>query len=141
MSDAKADWIPDYVLIFDGGSRGNPGPGYGSYLLKPLTGEPLLRRLDFGDGVTNNEAEYRALIQGLRDLVALLTRRGNRPEDLRLEVRGDSSLVINQLEGRWRVRKAELAPLHAEARALLDRFAGARLLWTPRAYSVAAVGH
>ena len=49
----------DYVLIFDGGSHGNPGPGYGSYALVRASDEKQdLVRLDFGREMTNNEAEY-----------------------------------------------------------------------------------
>ena len=59
----------DYTIIFDGGSRGNPGEGYGSYELRTRA-ERQIERLTFGDHVTNNEAEYRTLIAALRDVLA-----------------------------------------------------------------------
>ena len=58
-----------YRIVFDGGSKGNPGIGYGSYRIQPEGGpwsEPY--RLEFGDKVTNNEAEYRSLIAAFEHL-------------------------------------------------------------------------
>lgn len=63
---------------------------------------------------TNNEAEYLALIDGL-NLVAEWN-----PD--RLEVFLDSELVVNQLSGKYKVKKAELQPLHAKAKTLLNAF-------------------
>ncbi|MCA1724786.1 MAG: hypothetical protein LC748_11165 [Thermomicrobia bacterium] len=47
----------EYTIIFDGGARGNPGEGYGSYELRTGTHREIVR-LTFGNNVTNNEAEY-----------------------------------------------------------------------------------
>ena len=58
----------DVVLVFDGGSKGNPGLGYGSYAII-INNEADIRRLEFGDGVTNNEAEYDTLIAALEMFV------------------------------------------------------------------------
>jgi len=132
---------PNYTLIFDGGSIGNPGPGYGSYRLRAPNGVTLTRRLAFGDDVTNNVAEYRALIAALEDLLATLRQAGQNPARCSVEVRGDSRLVIYQLDGRWKVREPHLRPLHDRARALLDQFGRATLKWQPREKSVRALGH
>lgn len=132
---------PDYLLLFDGGSIDNGAFGYGSYLLKDAEGHSTLRRLEFGQGITNNQAEYMALLAGLRDLLAALETSGRQPGEISLEARGDSSLVINQLQGRWKVRNPGLQPLYQEARQLLGRFGQTRLVWTPRAFSVEALGH
>lgn len=133
--------MSDYTIIFDGGSIGNPGPGYGSYRLRGPGGTSRVRRLNFGDDVTNNVAEYRALIAALEDLTATIRRAGQDPARCSVEVRGDSRLVINQLEGRWKVREPHLRPLHDRARALLDQFGHATLKWQPREKSVRALGH
>lgn len=132
---------PDYLLVFDGGSRNNPEFGYGSYLLITPEGPLAPRRLEFGRGVTNNQAEYMALVAGLRELPAILEASGRQQGEVALEVRGDSSLVINQLLGRWRVRHPGLRPLYEEARRLLSGFRWVRLVWTPRARSVELLGH
>ena len=60
---------PELTIVFDGGSLGNPGKGYGSYRLRPPGGEwEAAVRLDFGGGVTNNEAEYRSLLGALEEV-------------------------------------------------------------------------
>lgn len=133
--------VSDYTITFDGGSIGNPGPGYGSYRLRGPDGATRTRRLDFGDDVTNNVAEYRALIAALEDLLATIQRAGQDPAHSSVEVRGDSRLVIYQLDGRWRVRKPHLRPLHDRARALLNQFGSATLKWHRRGESVKALGH
>jgi probable phosphoglycerate mutase len=126
------------AIVFDGGSLGNPGQGYGSYRLRLGAGgwsEPI--RLRHGERITSNEAEYRTLSAGLADLVARLPD----PARAQVEVRGDSRLVIEQLAGRWQVRAANLRADHARAQALLARFGQVRLVWQPRAESVALLGH
>ena len=47
----------DYTIVFDGGSKGNPGGGYGSYEIGSRTGASKQKRLEVGDAITNNEAE------------------------------------------------------------------------------------
>ena len=99
-------------LTFDGGSRGNPGPAYGSFVVEGLPGlEPRIQRLTFGRA-TNNEAEYRTLIAGLAFLDQHL-RRGDGRRANNLEIRGDSQLVLSQVEGSWRTRNARMAALRA----------------------------
>lgn len=133
--------MPDYTVVFDGGSIGNPGRGYGSYRLQAPDGTTRVRRLDFGEDVTNNVAEYRTLISALEDLLTMIRNAGQDPAHSSVEVLGDSRLVINQLDGRWRVRTPHLRPLHDRARALLDQFGSATLKWHRRGESVKALGH
>jgi ribonuclease HI len=130
----------DYTIIFDGGSRGNPGEGYGSYELRTRGGRHI-ERLSFGDHVTNNEAEYRTLIAALRAVLAHLAASDADPKTRTLAVRGDSQLVIFQVTGKWKVRTPHIRPLHAEATALLARFKRADVQWHPRAMSVRTLGH
>lgn len=129
---------PEVAIVFDGGSLGNPGKGYGSYRIRPPGGdwEPACR-LDFGDGVTNNEAEYRSLLAALE---AVFTR-SRRPAQLRVLVCGDSQLVLRQMEGAWKVKAENLQPLWAETRAAAARFGHVRYEWQPRARSVGLLGH
>lgn len=132
---------PNYTLLFDGGSRGNPGAMYGSFLVRQAGGKKLLHcRLTFGRG-TNNEAEYRTLIAALEALLAELERSGWDPRQVRLEVRGDSQLVLRQLSGEWKAREPRLLSLRNQARDLLGCFGAVRLCHQDRARSVAALGH
>ncbi len=127
-----------YEIVFDGGSLGNPGKGYGSYRLR-RAGEDWAApvRLDYGDGVTNNEAEYRTLVAALATLAA----DSADPAAVAVDVFGDSQLVINHLKGRWKVRAANLWPLYTAAREAAARFASVRYTWQPRDKSVQLLGH
>jgi ribonuclease HI len=130
-----------FVLVFDGGSIGNPGAAYGSFRLQRMGSPPRpVQRLRFGRG-TNNEAEYKALIGGLHALQRILAGDGLRTADVELEVRGDSRLVLEQLRGTWRVKNARLASLHREADELLEGYARVRLVHQDRSRSVRLLGH
>jgi ribonuclease HI len=130
----------DYTIIFDGGARGNPGEGYGSYELRTRA-ERQIERLTFGNHVTNNEAEYRTLIAALHAVLAHLAAANADPKVATLAVRGDSQLVIFQVTGKWKVRTPHIRSLHTEATALLARFKHADVQWQPRAMSVRTLGH
>jgi ribonuclease HI len=82
-------------------------------VLDPSTDPPRrLATVSAAIGIaTNNVAEYRALIEGLRAAAPYRARR--------LRVRADSLLVINQLRGEWKIKHAGLRPLYDEARELL----------------------
>ncbi|MFN8485825.1 MAG: ribonuclease HI family protein [Anaerolineae bacterium] len=133
----------DYTIVFDGGSRGNPGVGYGSYqIVRSRDGKTRLRRLEFpGTSTTNNEAEYMTLIAALEELTTGIEKAGASPRALTVEVKGDSQLVLKQLEGAWQVREPRLAPLRDKALALLRQFRQAKLTWQRRAKSVEVLGH
>lgn len=129
-----------FAITFDGGSRGNPGKGYGSYEVR-AGGEHDVKRLTFGDRDTNNEAEYRTLIVALRDVLERIAAAGGDPKACAITVRGDSQLVVNQVNGTWKVKTEHIRPLHAEATALLSRFGSRSVAWHGRANSVRALGH
>lgn len=128
----------DYTIVFDGGSLGNPGRGYGSYEIVGPDGTVAARQVEFGNNMTNNQAEFRALLAGLEDLVE---RVGPQASDLSVAVRGDSQLVIRGLTGEWRVKHPGLQPLHRQASELLQRFSTVDLTWHPRRESVRTFGH
>jgi ribonuclease HI len=132
----------DYTIVFDGGSKGNPGLGYGSYqIVRRSDGKSRVRRLEYPGQTTNNEAEYLTLIRALEELVAGVEKSGNAPRDFSVEVLGDSRLVLNQVGGQWKVNEARLRPLCEQARALLSQFGYAKLTWHRRAKSVEVLGH
>ena len=133
---------PDYVLVFDGGSLGNPGSGYGSYaLVRAGDDQTRVVRLDFGGEMTSNEAEYDTLIAGLADLIQTLTEANRDPSGFSIEVRGDSSLAINQVKGVWKARDERMRDRRNQVRQLLGRFEGAHLVLQPRQESVRVLGH
>jgi ribonuclease HI len=105
---------PDATLFADGGSRGNPGPAASGAVLVDGNGDLLEEVGEYLGVATNNVAEWTALLLGLE----AAARRGIR----RLAVRLDSELVVRQLLGEYRVKHADLQPLHKRAVALLRRF-------------------
>ena len=128
-------------VIFDGGSRGNPGQGYGSYALR-WPGQPeQIVRLRFGDRVTNNEAEYDTLIAALETILQRLEDGGADPSTARIEVRGDSLLVVNQMTGQWEAKEPRLQLRRDRARDLLERFGQWQLIHHTRDHSVQTLGH
>ncbi|MGH2533964.1 MAG: ribonuclease HI family protein [Thermomicrobiales bacterium] len=130
-----------YQIIFDGGSLGNPGLGYGSFAVSGPDGYETRESLEFqdrGSAVTNNESEYLTLIAALDRLVFEL---GPRARHVHVEIGGDSQLVIYQVTGAWKVRKAELRPLHDAVHERLRHFGSANLSWHPRARTVEVLGH
>lgn len=127
-----------FEIVFDGGALGNPGRGYGSY---EITSEGRVlrhRREEFGDMVTNNQAEYMTLIHALQWLADHL---GNERSMAKVLVNGDSKLVLFQLLRKWKVKNEGLRPLHAEATCLVRQFFTVELVWHPRAKSVERLGH
>jgi len=131
----------DYTLAFDGGSRGNPGPAYGSFRIQRKAARASIsRRLRLGHG-TNNEAEYWALLAGLRAFLEQLRAEGIDPSQVRLEIRGDSQLVIRQVEGEWKAKDPRMRQLRDEALRLLKPFAEIRFSHQDRSRSVAMFGH
>ncbi|MBD0710845.1 MULTISPECIES: bifunctional RNase H/acid phosphatase [unclassified Streptomyces] len=113
------------VVEADGGSRGNPGPaGYGAVVLDPATGETLAEAAEYIGVATNNVAEYKGLIAGLKAARALFP-------DAEVHVRMDSKLVVEQMSGRWKIKHPDMKPLAAEAARVFPA-ARVRYEWIPR---------
>jgi ribonuclease HI len=132
------DVTATYDIVFDGGSKGNPGLGYGSYEITRDDEVICHQRLDYGDRVTNNQAEYTTLVRALEWLADEL---GPASVTARVRVHGDSQLVIKQLNGEWKIKDATLRGIAMDARVQIARFAGVTLSWHPRAVSVKRLGH
>ncbi|WP_307845430.1 bifunctional RNase H/acid phosphatase [Planomonospora sp. ID67723] len=113
--------MTSYVVEADGGSRGNPGPaGYGAVVKDAADGQILVEDAAAIGTATNNVAEYRGLIAGLRVLLDLAG------DGAVAEVRMDSKLVIEQMAGRWKIKNEGLRPLAMEAGTLARRL---RVTW------------
>ncbi|GAA2281146.1 bifunctional RNase H/acid phosphatase [Streptomyces atrovirens] len=116
----------EFIVEADGGSRGNPGPaGYGAVVGDAATGETLVEAAEYLGVATNNVAEYRGLLAGLRAAHEL-------DPEARVHVRMDSKLVIEQMTGRWKIKHPAMKPLAAEAARV---FPPERVTyeWIPRA--------
>ena len=102
-------------LFTDGASRGNPGPAAIGYIVADDAGAVLAKHAECIGTATNNEAEYRALIAGLKAAAKYGTGY--------LTWVSDAQTVVRQMEGNYRVRKGHLKPLHAEATEAMESFA------------------
>ncbi|MGV9270342.1 bifunctional RNase H/acid phosphatase [Kitasatospora sp. NPDC003701] len=114
-----------FVVEADGGSRGNPGPaGYGAVVRDGDTGLIIAEAAEFIGHATNNVAEYKGLIAGLKAAREI-------DPDASVDVRMDSKLVVEQMSGRWKIKHPDMQPLAAEARAVLPR-GQVKYTWIPR---------
>lgn len=100
-------------LFTDGGARGNPGPAAYAYVLEADDRTVLEARGEAIGVATNNVAEYRALVEGLR-------RAGELGVD-EVEVVSDSELLVKQMRGEYRVKNEALKVLNREAESLAAR--------------------
>lgn len=128
-----------FEIVFDGGSLGNPGKGYGSFDITS-NGQPVERQIEiqYGDNITNNQAEYQTLIEALAWLKQHL---GEKARLASVEILGDSKLVLMQSQGKWKVNNEGLKPLNAQVKMLLKSFGKTTLTWHARKHSVAKLGH
>lgn len=102
-----------FILYVDGAAKGNPGPaGIGIQIRKD--DDVLHEACDYIGKTTNNAAEYQALIRGLQ-LVRQFGAEG-------VNVISDSELVVNHMNGRYRVKSESLRPLYLEAARLSKEF-------------------
>jgi ribonuclease HI len=118
------------VVHVDGGSRGNPGPAAAASVVSTPDGEVLDEASELLGVVSNNVAEYRALLLGLARARALGADE--------VEVVNDSELIAKQVQGLYKVRHAAMRPLHAEALSALRGFRGWRVRTVPRAQNAHA---
>ena len=118
------------VVHVDGGSRGNPGPAAAASVLSTPAGEVLDEASELLGTVTNNVAEYRALLLGL----ARARARGA----TEVEVVNDAELIAKQVRGLYKVKHAAMRPLYQEAMTALRAFDAWKIRTVPRAQNAHA---
>jgi ribonuclease HI len=118
------------IVHVDGGARGNPGPGAAACVISSPAGEELGEHAQLLGTVTNNVAEYRALLLGLE--------RARELGASEIEVVGDSELIANQVRGIYKVKHEAMKPLHREALAALKDFERWSIRTVPRAQNADA---
>jgi ribonuclease HI len=114
----------------DGGARGNPGPAAAACVVATPEGEVVAERAQLLGSATNNVAEYKALLLGLRVAAELGAEE--------IEVIGDSELIARQVQGVYKVKHEAMKPLHREAMQALAGFAKWSIRTVPRAQNAAA---
>jgi probable phosphoglycerate mutase len=120
----------DVVVNTDGGSRGNPGPAAVGAVICSPDGAVLAEVSEALGVATNNVAEYTAVLRALETAASLGARR--------VDLRSDSLLLIEQLNGRFKVKNPTLRVLHQKVRECARRFEEVRYAHVRREYNVEA---
>lgn len=118
------------IVHVDGGARGNPGPAAAASVVSSPAGEVLDEASELLGSVTNNVAEYRALLLGLARARALGASE--------VEVVNDSELIAKQVQGRYKVKHEAMKPLYKQAMAVLREFEKWSIRSVPRAQNADA---
>ncbi len=98
--------IEELVINTDGGSRGNPGPAATGVVITAASGKHLESFGHYLGVTTNNQAEYQAVLHALKAAAKY------QPQRIRFIL--DSELVVKQLRGEYKVKNADLQPIHAQ---------------------------
>ncbi len=113
-----------YIANIDGASRGNPGPSAYAVVIRDPAGHVVLELAKRMGRETNNVAEYYALLAALD----YATSQGIGA----LRIRSDSELLVRQMQGRYRVKSADLKPLYERAGKLVRQLAYFAIEHVPR---------
>jgi ribonuclease HI len=118
--------MSEVVIFTDGGARGNPGPAGAGVVIKE-NGQSVSQFGKYlGDTLTNNWAEYEALILAIQEAKRLGF------TDRHIEFRMDSELIVRQMEGIYKVKDKNLKLQHAKVRELLLDFEHIHFTHIPR---------
>ena len=132
INDAKKASFDELVGYSDGGSRGNPGPSAAGYVLIDTTEVVIAEGGAFLGVTTNNVAEYQALYLALEKSLEL----GASVVDMRL----DSLLVVNQMNGIYKIRRSELIQINNRIKELMMQFQKVTFTHVMREYNALADG-
>lgn len=102
------------IIYSDGGSRGNPGPSASGYVIIDSAEKVIAQGGEYLGITTNNQAEYHGVRIGLEKALELGCRR--------IDFRLDSMLVVNQMNGVYKIKNRELWPINERIRELLGHF-------------------
>jgi len=98
------------IIYTDGGSRGNPGPAAIGTVFCNERGEIFKKYSQYlGDGLTNNEAEYQAVIFALNKFKSLFGKKLSQNSEIK--IRSDSELLVNQLNGKYKILEPKIQSL------------------------------
>ena len=115
------------IIYADGGSRGNPGVAGSGTVIYDGSGQRILREIVYvvGTKSTNNVAEYNGLLRGLEAATEMGA--------TEVEFHMDSKLVVEQINGRWKIKHPDMQKLALRARDYINGFSSFSLDWVPRA--------
>jgi len=119
------------IIYTDGGSRGNPGKAAIGVVFCNEKEQVIKKFSEYlGDNLTNNDAEYQAIIFALKKFKALFGKAITEISDV--EIRADSELVVNQLNGRYRLSDEKIQRFFIEIWNLKFDFKSVKFKHIPR---------
>jgi ribonuclease HI len=122
--------INKVIINTDGAARGNPGPAAIGVIIKDEAGL-ILAKISQRLGVTtNNQAEYKAIIIGLGKAIELGAKNA--------VVKSDSELVVEQINGRYKIKNTALRPLYQKVVQLTGSLESFSISYIPREQNAAA---
>lgn len=131
-NNPKPTQIKEVKLFADGGSRGNPGPSAGGFVILDMNDQVLYESGKYLGITTNNQAEYHSLKGGLEAALKMGVKD--------VHVYMDSMLVVNQMKGIYKVKNRDLWPIHESIKALIPKFNSINFTHVPREYNKLADG-
>lgn len=114
QSSTRSDHQDKVIIYSDGGSRGNPGPSAAGYVIMDHNQDVIDQGGEYLGVTTNNQAEYQGVRIGLEKALSLGIKR--------VDFRIDSMLVVNQMNGVYKIKNRELWPINERIRALMTEF-------------------
>lgn len=131
-NDVKTASENRVTIYSDGGSRGNPGPSAAGFVIIDNTQHVIEEGGEYLGITTNNQAEYHGVRLGLEKAIEL----GYHYVDFRI----DSMLVVNQMNGNYKIKNRELWPIHERIRSLMTKFDKVTFSHVPREFNQLADG-
>jgi ribonuclease HI len=118
------------IIYVDGGSRGNPGPAAIGVLFCNEKGICFKKFSEYLGKMTNNEAEYKAAIFALKKFKSIFGKK--LAKETEIEIRSDSELLVNQMNGKYKILEENLQPLFLELWNLRLDFKKVKFKLVPR---------
>jgi ribonuclease HI len=123
--------MKNIIIYTDGGSRGNPGKAAIGVVFYNEMGQVIQKFGEYlGDNLTNNDAEYAAVIYALKKFKAVFGKK--MAEVAEVEVRSDSELLVNQMNGKYKLENEKIQKFFIEIWNLKLDFAGVKFKAIPR---------
>jgi ribonuclease HI len=125
------------IIYTDGGSRGNPGRAAIGAVFCNEKEQTIKKYSEYlGDNLTNNEAEYRAVILALKKFKALFGKK--LAQSTEVQIKSDSELLVKQLNGEYKILDEKIQPLFLEVWNLRFDFQGVKFKLIPRGKNIEA---
>jgi len=119
------------IIYTDGGSRGNPGPAALGVVFCNQKGQKIKEYSEYlGQALTNNEAEYQAVIFALKKFKALFGKK--LAKNTEIELKSDSEFLIRQLNSKYKILDSKIQPLFLKVWNLKIDFKKVKFTLIPR---------